>query len=192
MKPTLLKDVSSKRAPLSDIQSLRKRARQHIEEGAVTSGYAADRDSVIKMLNEALATEIVCVLRYKRHYFMASGIHAAPVAAEFLEHASEEMLHADLIAKRIIELRGEPNFSPDGLAARSHAEYVEGDSLKSMIKEDLIAERIAIESYREMIAYLGDQDPTTHRMLEGILASEEEHAEDLSSLLEGMKDYGKV
>jgi bacterioferritin len=192
MKPTALKDVSSKRPPLSDIKSLRERARQHIEKGAVTSGYAADRETVITMLNEALATELVCVLRYKRHYFMAAGIHAASVAAEFLEHATEEMSHADLIAKRIIELRGEPNFSPDGLAARSHAEYVEGDSLKSMIKEDLIAERIAIESYREMIAYLGDQDPTTHRMLEQILASEEEHAEDLSSLLEGMKDYGKV
>jgi bacterioferritin len=192
MKPTLLKDVSSKRPPLSDIKTLRERARQHIEKGAVTSGYAADREDVVKMLNEALATELVCVLRYKRHYFMAAGIHAAPVAAEFLQHATEEMSHADLIAKRIIELRGEPNFSPDGLAARSHAEYVEGDSLKSMIKEDLIAERIAIESYREMIAYLGDQDPTTHRMLEEILASEEEHAEDLSSLLEGMKDYGKV
>src|SRR5450830_1686472 len=178
MKPTLLKDVSSKRPPLSDIKTLRERARQHIEKGAVTSGYAADRENVISMLNEALATELVCVLRYKRHYFMAAGIHAAPVAAEFLQHATEEMLHADLIAKRIIELRGEPNFSPDGLAARSHAEYVEGDSLKSMIKEDLVAERIAIESYREMIAYLGDQDPTTHRMLEGILASEEEHAEE--------------
>jgi len=192
MNPTALKDVSSKRPPLSDIKTLRERARQHIEKGAVTSGYAADRETVIKMLNEALATELVCVLRYKRHYFMASGIHAAPVAAEFLEHATEEMLHADLLAKRIIELRGEPNFSPDGLAARSHAEYVEGDSLMSMIMEDLIAERIAIESYREMIAYLGDQDPTTHRMLQEILASEEEHAEDLSSLLEGMKDYGKV
>jgi bacterioferritin len=192
MKPTLLKNASSKRPPLSDIKTLRERARQHIEKGAVTSGYAADRENVIKMLNEALATELVCVLRYKRHYFMAAGIHAAPVAAEFLQHATEEMSHADLIAKRIIELRGEPNFSPDGLAARSHAEYVEGDSLKSMIKEDLVAERIAIESYREMIAYLGDQDPTTHRMLEQILAAEEEHAEDLSSLLEGMKDYGKV
>ena len=187
MKPTALKDVSSKRPPLSDIETLRQRARQHIEKGAVTSGYAADRENVIKMLNEALATELVCVLRYKRHYFMAAGIHAAPVAAEFLEHATEEMSHADLIAKRIIELRGEPNFSPDGLAHRSHAEYVEGDSLKSMIKEDLIAERIAIESYREMIAYLGDQDPTTRRMLEGVLASAEGHAEELAYLLEGMK-----
>ena len=188
MKPTALKDVSAKRPPLSDIKTLRERARQHIEKGAVTPGYAADRENVIKMLNEALATELVCVLRYKRHYFMAAGIHASPVAAEFLEHATEEMAHADLIAKRIVELRGEPNFSPDGLAQRSHAEYVEGDSLKSMIKEDLIAERIAIESYREMITYLGNQDSTTHRMLQGILASEEEHADDLSSLLEGMKD----
>ena len=188
MKPNVLKAVSSKQPPLTDVKTLRERARKHIEEGAVTSGYAADRENVVKILNEALATELVCVLRYKRHYFMAAGIHAAAVAAEFLEHANEEMAHADLIAKRIVELRGEPNFSPDGLALRSHAEYVAGDSLKSMIKEDLIAERIAIESYREMIAYLGDQDPTTHRMLEGILASEEEHAEDLSSLLEGMKD----
>ena len=141
---------------------------------------------MIKLLNEALATEIVCVLRYKRHYFMAAGIHAAPVAAEFLEHANEEMLHADRIAERIIQLRGEPNFSPDGLAARSHAEYVEGGTLRDMIKEDLIAERIAIESYREMVGYLAEQDPTTRRMLEEILASEEEHAEDLSSLLEGL------
>jgi bacterioferritin len=188
MKPTALKQVPSDRPALSDIKTLRERARQHIDKGAVTEGYGADRERVIGLLNEALATELVCVLRYKRHYFMATGIHAAPVAAEFLEHAKEEMSHADLLAKRIIELRGEPNFSPDGLAARSHAEYIEGDSLKSMIKEDLIAERIAIESYREMIAYLGDQDPTTQRMLKEILASEEEHADDLSSLLEGMKD----
>jgi bacterioferritin len=188
MNPAALKEVPAKRPVLSDIKSLRERARKQIEKGAVTSGYAADRERVIGMLNEALATELVCVLRYKRHYFMATGIHAAPVAAEFLEHATEEMSHADLLAKRIVELRGEPNFSPDGLAARSHAEYVEGESLKGMIREDLIAERIAIESYREMIAYLGDQDPTTQRMLEEILASEEGHADDLSSLLEGMKD----
>jgi bacterioferritin len=186
MKTTVLKDVSKSRPPLTDIPTLRKRARQHIEEGAVTSGYAADRETVIKLLNEALATELVCVLRYKRHYFMATGIHAAPVAAEFLAHATEEMAHADLIAERIIQLRGEPNFSPDGLAARSHAEYVEGVTLRDMIKENLIAERVAIESYREMIGYLGEQDTTTRRMLEGILASEEEHAEDLSSLIEGL------
>ncbi|MBL8373553.1 ferritin-like domain-containing protein [Accumulibacter sp.] len=192
MNASALKEVSAERPPLSDIKTLRQRAREHIEDGAVTAGYAADRENVIETLNEALATELVCVLRYKRHYFMAAGIHAAPVAAEFLAHATEEMAHADLLAKRIIELGGEPNFSPDGLAARSHAEYVEGDSLASMITEDLIAERIAIESYREMIAYLGNRDPSTVRMLEEILASEEEHAEDLSSLLKGMKDYGKV
>ncbi|MEN9479543.1 MAG: hypothetical protein RLZZ298_938 [Pseudomonadota bacterium] len=192
MKSSILKDEETKRPALSDIKTLRKRARQDIEKGAVTAGYSADRKHVIKLLNEALATELVCVLRYKRHYFMASGIHAAPVAAEFLAHAAEEMSHADLIAKRIVELRGEPNFSPDGLSERSHAEYAEGDSLKSMIEEDLIAERIAIESYREMVAYLGNEDSTTRRMLEGILASEEEHAEDLSSLLVGMKDYGKL
>lgn len=186
MKPTPSKSLPGARPALSDIPTLRTRARQHIEQGAVTAGYAAERESVIKLLNEALATEIVCVLRYKRHYFMAAGIHAAPVAAEFLEHATEEMGHADSLAKRIIELRGEPNFSPDGLSARSHAEYVDGATLKEMIKEDLIAERIAIESYREMIAYLGSQDPTTQRLLKEILASEEEHAEDLSSLLEGM------
>jgi len=171
---------------MSDVATLRARARQHVEQGAVTAGYAAERETVITLLNEALATELVCVLRYKRHYFMAAGIHAAPVAAEFLEHATEEMLHADAIAKRIVELRGEPNFSPDGLSARSHAEYVEGTNLKEMISEDLVAERIAIESYREMIAYLGTQDPTTRRMLEQILASEEEHADDLSSLLQGL------
>ena len=186
MKTTVLKDVSKSRPPLTDIPTLRKRARQHIEEGAVTSNYEADRATVIKLLNEALATELVCVLRYKRHYFMATGIHAAPVAAEFLAHANEEMAHADLIAERIIQLRGEPNFSPDGLAARSHAEYVEGVTLRDMIKENLIAERVAIESYREMIGYLGDQDTTTRRMLEEILAAEEEHAEDLSSLIEGL------
>ena len=188
MKSPVLKDVSAKRPSLTDVKTLRERARQHIDKGAVTSGYAADREQVLRMLNEALATELVCVLRYRRHHFMAAGIHAAPVAAEFLAHATEEMSHADLIAKRIVELRGEPDFSPDGLASRSHAEYVEGDSLKGMIRENLVAERIAIESYREMLAYLGDQDPTTHRMLEGILASEEEHADDLASLLQGMKD----
>jgi bacterioferritin len=168
---------------LTDIKTLRERARQHIEKGAVTEGYSADRDTVVKILNEALATEIVCVLRYKRHYFMASGIHAEGVAAEFLQHANEEQGHADLIAQRIVQLGGEPNFNPDGLTSRSHAEYVEGETLLDMIKEDLVAERIAIDSYREMIAYAGNDDPTTRRMLEGILAVEEEHAEDLVSLL---------
>ena len=186
MTPDTQNQASKARPALSDIKTLRKRARQHIEEGAVTEGYAAEREAVVKMLNEALATEIVCVLRYKRHYFMASGIHAASVAAEFLEHANQEMAHADSLAKRIVELGGEPNFSPEGLSERSHAEYVEGKTLKDMIKEDLVAERIAIESYREMIGYLADQDPTTQRMLKEILAMEEEHAEDLSSLMEGM------
>ena len=186
MKSGKVKKTSGSLPSLTDIPTLRKLARQHIEQGAVTSGYGADRKAVIKLLNEALATELVCVLRYKRHYFMATGIHAVSVASEFLEHATEEMLHADRIAGRIIQLRGEPNFSPDGLAARSHAEYAEGGTLKQMIKENLVAERIAIESYREMIGYLGDQDTTTRRMLEEILASEEEHAEDLSSLLEGL------
>lgn len=188
METSSLKNLSKEQPLLSDIQTLRKRARQHIESGAVTSGYAADRKTVIKLLNEALATEIVCVLRYKRHYFMAAGIHADPVATEFLEHANQEMQHADRIAERIVQLRGEPNFSPDGLSLRSHAEYVEGDSLKEMIKEDLVAERVAIESYREMVAYIAEKDPTTRRMLEEILASEEEHADDLASLLEGLKD----
>jgi len=187
-QPAALKDVSSPRPTLSDAATLRARARLHIEQGAVTPGYAAEREVVVGLLNKALATEIVCVLRYKRHYFTATGIHAAPVAAEFLEHANEEMRHADALAKRIVELHGKPDFSPEGLAKRSYAEYAEGESLAAMIREDLIAERIAIEGYREMIAYLGPNDPTTQRVLKEILASEEEHAEDLSSLLEGMAD----
>ena len=169
---------------LTDVKTLRKRAREHMEQGAMTPGYKADRDVVVKLLNEALATEIVCVLRYKRHYFMASGINADSVAAEFLQHATEEQTHADQIAQRIVQLGGEPNFSPEGLLTRSHAEYVEGDTLIDMIKEDLVAERIAIDSYREMVIYLGNNDSTTRRMLEGILAMEEEHADDLVSLLE--------
>jgi len=171
---------------LTDIKTLRERARQHIENGAVTQGYTADRETVVKLLNEALATEIVCVLRYKRHYFMASGINAESVATEFLEHANEEQGHADSIAQRIVQLKGEPNFNPDGLLSRSHAEYVEGTSLTDMIKEDLVAERIAIDSYREMITYFGTDDPTTRRLMEEILAVEEEHADDLVNLLEKM------
>lgn len=168
---------------LTDVATLRANAREQIESGAVTTGYAADREKVIDLLNEALATELVCVLRYKSHYFMAKGIHSEGVKAEFQQHAIEEMAHADRLAKRIVELGGEPNFSPTGLSERSHAEYVVGDSLRSMIKEDLVAERIAIESYREMIAYLENSDPTTQRLLKDILAMEEEHAEDLASLL---------
>jgi bacterioferritin len=187
MKQPINEISSGNGAVLSNIQTLRKRARKNIEEGAVTKGYTADREAVIRLLNEALATELVCVLRYKRHFFMAKGIHSDPVKAEFLAHAGEEMAHADRLAKRIVELGGEPNFSPDGLSARSHAEYIEGDTLNSMIKENLIAERIAVESYREMVAYLAEHDPTTQRMLKEILAGEEEHAEDLASLLQGMK-----
>ncbi len=172
---------------LTDIQTLRMRARKHIEDGAITAGYKADRETVIKLLNEALATELVCILRYKRHHFMAAGINADAVAAEFLVHANEEQQHADQIAARIVQLRGEPDFNPEGLTLRSHAEYVEGENLIDMIKEDLVAERIAIDSYGEMIRYIGDKDVTTRRMLEGILAMEEEHADDLASMLEELK-----
>ena len=171
---------------LSDIQELRRRAREHIAQGAVTPGYQADRGTVVKLLNEALATEIVCTLRYKRHYFMAKGIHAEGVAAEFLEHSQDEQQHADQIAERITQLGGAPDFSPDGLATRSHAEYVEGDSLEDMIREDLVAERIAIDSYREIVLYLGEKDPTSRRLMEEILAKEEEHADDLANLLEDL------
>jgi bacterioferritin len=176
---------------LSDIKTLRERARRHIEQGAVTEGYKADRETVIKLLNEALATEIVCVLRYKRHYFMAQGIHADPVAEEFLQHANEEQGHADQLAARITQLGGEPNFNPEGLLTRSHSEYVEGQSLLDMVREDLVAERIAIDSYAEMARYLGENDPTTRRMMEGILAVEEEHADDLAKILAEMDPAAK-
>ncbi len=168
---------------ISDIKSLRERARKHIENGAVTEGYRADRDNVVRLLNEALATEIVCVLRYRRHHFMAQGIHSQAVAAEFLEHANEEQGHADQIAARIVQLGGAPNFNPEGILTRSHAEYVEGETLVDMIKEDLVAERIAIDSYAEIARYIGDKDPTTRRLMESILAMEEQHADDLASLL---------
>jgi bacterioferritin len=168
---------------VSDLKLIRERARQHIEDGAVTAGYRADRDTVLKLLNEALATEIVCVLRYRRHHFMAAGMNAQAIAAEFLAHANEEQAHADLIAARIVQLGGEPNFSPEGITSRSHSEYVAGENLVDMIREDLVAERIAIDSYSEMIRYLGADDPTTRRMLESILAVEEEHAEELVTLL---------
>lgn len=168
---------------LSDITELRRRAREHIESGAVTAGYRADRETVLRILNEALATEIVCVLRYKRHYFMATGLAATAIAAEFAEHAADEQHHADQIAERITQLGGEPNFNPEGLLTRSHSEYVAGSNSVEMIKEDLIAERIAIESYSEIIRYLDDKDPTTRRLLEEILAKEEEHADDLANML---------
>jgi bacterioferritin len=182
---------TKKKPFLTDVKTIRRRARQHIERGAVTEAYRGDPAVVVDILNEALATEIVCVLRYKRHYFMAMGIHAQPVAQEFLQHANEEQAHADQIAVRIVQLGGEPNLSPEGMLTRSHSEYIEGESLIEMIREDLVAERIAIDSYAEMIRFVGDKDPTTRRMLEGILAMEEEHAEDLASLLQTIGDDAK-
>ena len=178
--------MSNSQPFLTDVKTLRERARQHIEQGAVTAVYNADRETVLKLLNEALATEIVCTLRYKRHYYMADGLNASIAADEFLEHAQQEQQHADWLAERIVQLGGAPNFSPEGLQSRSHAEYVEGETLKEMVKEDLIAERIAIDSYREIATYLGDKDPTTRRIMEEILAQEEEHADDMASILESL------
>lgn len=177
-------EIMSDKPFLTDVKTLRERARKEIEKGAVTAGYQADVEQVVELLNTALATELVCVLRYKRHFYMADGINAEAVAQEFLQHANEEQQHADQIAQRIVQLGGEPNFNPEGLATRSHAEYVEGENLVEMIKEDLVAERIAIDSYREMIDYIGPRDSTTRRMLEDILAMEEEHADDLVGMLE--------
>jgi bacterioferritin len=176
----------TKQAFLTDIQTLRQRARQHIGEGAVTPGYDADRKTVLDLLNNALATEIVCVLRYRRHHFMARGLDSKQVADEFLEHANEEQEHADRIAGRIVQLGGAPDLSPDTLSRRSHAEYVEGTSLVDMIREDLVAERIAIDSYREIVNFLADRDSTTRRLMEEILAVEEQHADELADLLDGM------
>jgi bacterioferritin len=173
---------------VSDIDAIRRRARQHIENGAVTEGYRGDRETVIKVLNDALATELVCVLRYKRHYYAATGIHAQAVAQEFLEHAQEEQGHADQIAERITQLDGEPDFNPETLTKRSHSEYVEGKNLSDMIREDLVAERIAIDSYREIVQYLGNNDPTSRRVMEEILAKEEEHAEDLKNLIQTISE----
>lgn len=168
---------------VADIEAIRKRAREHMGDGAVTGGYKADREKVIELLNQSLATELVCVMRYKRHYFMAQGINSEAVASEFLEHAGEEQAHADRIAERITQLGGAPNFNPEGLTKRAHSQYVEGSSLTDMIKEDLVAERIAIEIYSEIIRFLGDDDPTTRRIMEEILSNEEEHADDMSNLL---------
>jgi bacterioferritin len=169
---------------LTDVKELRKRARSHMLEGAVTKSYGGDTEAACKVLNDALATELVCVLRYKRHYFMAKGIHSGPVKAEFLQHAAEEQDHADRIAERIVQLGGSPDFSPDGLLSRSHSEYVEGTTLRDMIEEDLVAERVAIDSYREIAAYFRQFDSTTRRLIEEILAVEEEHADDLAELLD--------
>jgi len=171
---------------LSDIETLRRKAREHIEQGPVTDSYGADRERVIAVLNEVLATEIVCVLRYKRHFYMATGLSSSAVAAEFLQHATDEQGHADMVAARIVQLQGEPNFNPEGLATRSHAEYKEGTSLTDMVREDLIAERVAVASYSEIIRWLEDGDPTTTQMIRTILTVEEEHADDMLNLLKGM------
>lgn len=182
---------NAKQPFVSDVAAIRERARRHIEEGAVTPSYNADKQVVLKLLNEALATELVCVLRYRRHYFMAQGVLAEAVKKEFLVHSQEEQGHADQIAERIVQLGGEPEFDPKELAGRSHAEYVAGSDLEEMIKEDLVAERIAIESYREMVEYMNVHDPSTRRLLEGILAVEEEHAEELSSMLANVHSLTK-
>ncbi|CAK9891543.1 MULTISPECIES: ferritin-like domain-containing protein [Pseudomonas] len=171
---------------LTDVKTLRERARQHVEQGAVTEGYSADREKILRLLNESLATEWVCALRYKRHYYMASGIKASVAAEEFLEHATQELEHADKLAERIVQLGGEPDLNPDNLSKNSHAQYVAGKNLKEMVLEDLIAERIAIDSYREIIQYIGESDPTTRRIFEDILAQEEEHADDMADLLQGL------
>ncbi len=171
---------------LTDIKELQRRAREHVEKGAVTPTYRGDVGTAVKLLNEALATEIVCTLRYRRHYFMASGIHSQAVADEFKEHADQEQEHGDRIAERIRQLGGAPDFNPQGLLTRSHAQYVEGSSLLDMIKENLIAERIAIESYTEMIRYFADNDPTSRRLMESVLGQEEEHADDMATLLESL------
>jgi bacterioferritin len=171
---------------VTDLKAIRQRARDNMCDGAVTGAYNADRDRVVEVLNQALATEIVCVLRYKSHYFMARGINKEPVAAEFLQHAAEEQTHADMICERITQLGGEPNLNPEGLATRSHSEYKGGSSLGELVREDLVAERIAIETYSEIIRWLANDDPTTRRMMESILAMEEEHANDMLDLIEHM------
>lgn len=171
---------------LTDVQTLRERARQEIEKGPVTSAYGADVARVVTVLNEALATELVCVLRYKQHHYTATGLNAEPIAAEFLQHATEEQDHADRIAARIAQLGGEPDFNPETLTARSHSEYKTARDLLEMVKEDLVAERVAIASYTEIINWLGDKDPTTRRLLESVLENEEEHADDLLGFLEQM------
>ena len=167
----------------ADIEEIRRRALEKMDDGAVTASYQADREKVVEVLNEVLATETVCTLRYRNHYFMARGIHATGVEEEFLEHANQEQQHADMVAKRICELGGTPNLNPEGLAQRSHAQYGEGETLEEMIREDLVAERIAIATYSEIIRWLANEDPTTRRMMEELLATEEEHADDMAKLL---------
>ena len=190
----MLKRSNSHKAQpfLSDVKELRRRAKASMEKGAVTTSYGLDPKTAIDILQSALATEIVCVLRYKRHYFTASGINAEPIAQEFLEHSVEEQDHADRVARRIVQLQGEPNFNPEGLAQRSHSEYVPGTNLVEMIKEDLVAERVAVETYTEIIRWLGDGDPTSRRLMEDLLEKEEEHADDLSTLLATLDPKGSA
>jgi bacterioferritin len=182
--------VHENTSPLSDTETLRQRARKNVSEGAVTRGYLADRATVLRLLDTALATELVCVLRYKRHAFTAKGIDAEPLVEEFEQHAKDEQGHVDQIAERIVQLGGSPDFDPVRIAERAHSEYDDSEDLVSMIREDLVAERIAIESYAEIIRFVGDGDPTTRRMLEGILANEEDHADDLVQLLARMGPRG--
>ena len=179
---TLQKKTDPVRKP--DVAKIRARARRSVEEGAVTADYRADREAVIERLNDALATEFVCVLRYRLHHFMADGLESEPIASEFLVHADTELAHADRLAKRIVQLGGEPDLSPRRLTERSHAEYVECPTLEAMVRENLVAERIAVESYRDLIRFVGEDDPTTRRLLEDILAQEEGHADELADLLE--------
>jgi bacterioferritin len=178
-----IEDSMTDRPFISDMKKIRERAKKHMQKGAITEGYMGDPGHVITLLNEVLATEIICNLRYKNHYFLASGIHSESVAKEFLQHAQDEQEHANKVSKRIVQLNGKPNWNPHGLQSRAHAEYVEGENLIQMLEENLIAERIAIDTYREMIIYIGEKDPTTRRILEEILAQEEEHADDLANLL---------
>ncbi|MBI5172267.1 MAG: bacterioferritin [Candidatus Melainabacteria bacterium] len=167
----------------ANLTEIRRRAREHTHGSSVRAGYDGNRRQIVKILNEALATELVCALRYKRHHYMGKGIHSESVVKEFGEHAREELAHADRIAERIVQLNGEPNFDPEGLAGRSNAEYVACDTLTEMIKENLVAERIAVDIYREMIKYVGDSDPTTRCLLESILATEESHLEDMANFM---------
>jgi bacterioferritin len=176
---------------LINIEEIRARARKQIEDGAVTENYDLDLDHVIALLNAALATEIVCVLRYRYHYFVASGIHSAAVAQEFLEHSNEEQQHADLLAERITQLGGKPEMNPAVISQASHSEYKEGDTLAEMIREDLVAERIAIETYREMVKFFGEKDSTSRRLIEEILAKEEEHADEFGKLLSKVETSAK-
>lgn len=176
---------SATSSTFTDVKTLRARARKDVDEGAVTASYSADRKQVIRLLNQALATEWVCVLRYYRHYYSAKGMLVDAVKGEFLEHAQQELAHAGMLSERIVQLGGEPDLDPSTLATRSHAEYKTGKDLRDMVRENLIAERIAIDSYREMINWVGDRDTTTKRILEHILAQEEEHADDMADLLDG-------